>query len=360
MRKKGTTMQDVARAAGVSQPTVSMILNGKLSNFPASTVESVLAAASALQYNFRGTSVATGDTVLVIATQLTNPFYTAIIQAMDRYAAKRDIRVTAACTYHDPELESDYLTTAIKQHYLGVVFLYPPDNQEVYASHGARIPIVTVCDRRNRQGDIVELNNFRAGALAAEHLLGLGHTNIAVLTHSSDRSNTPRAERVAGALSKITPALGQDHLLMLTSNSSRSGYLEETAFHYHVGYSMAQNKRIYENDITGLICVNDLMAYGVMDALIAKGYRIPEDFSVIGSDNLLFSGMSRVSLTSIEHHTDVLAQSALTTLINRTRMLEDNQVASAAARFHVQCQPSLVVRESTGVARSGPLPRQGE
>ena len=160
MRKKGTTMQDVARAAGVSQPTVSMILNGKLSNFPASTVESVLAAASALQYNFRGTSVATGDTVLVIATQLTNPFYTAIIQAMDRYAAKRDIRVTAACTYHDPELESDYLTTDIKQHYLGVVFLYPPDNQEVYASHGARIPIVTVCDRRNRQGDIVELYEY--------------------------------------------------------------------------------------------------------------------------------------------------------------------------------------------------------
>ena len=86
---------------------------------------------------------------------------------------------------------------------------------------------------------------------------------------------------------------------------------------------MAQNKKIFQNDITGLICVNDLMAYGVMDALIAKGYRIPEDFSVIGSDNLLFSGMSRVSLTSIEHHTDILAQSALTTLLNRTRMLED-------------------------------------
>ena len=120
---------------------------------------------------------------------------------------------------------------------------------------------------------------------------------------------------------------------------------------------MAQNKKIFQNDITGLICVNDLMAYGVMDALIAKGYRIPEDFSVIGSDNLLFSGMSRVSLTSIEHHTDILAQSALTTLLNRTRMLEDNQVSSVAARFQVKCQPSLVVRNSTGVARSGPLQR---
>lgn len=355
MRRKGTTMQDVAKVAGVSQSTVSMILNGKSSGFPHTTVENVLAAAAALQYNFRGAVTPSGDTVLVIATQLTNPFYTAIIQEMDRFAAKHNIRVTAACTYHDPALESAYLSTAIKRHYMGVVFLYPPDNQELYVTHGPQIPIVTVCDRRSRQGDIVELNNFEAGALAAEHLLQLGHTNIAILTHSSDRSHTPRAERVAGALSKITPVLSQDHLLMLTSNSARSGYLEETAFHYHVGYSMAQNKKIFQNDITGLICVNDLMAYGVMDALIAKGYRIPEDFSVIGSDNLLFSGMSRVSLTSIEHHTDILAQSALTTLLNRTRMLEDNQVSSAAARFQVKCQPSLVVRNSTGVARSGPL-----
>ena len=98
MRRKGTTMQDVAKVAGVSQSTVSMILNGKSSGFPHTTVENVLAAAAALQYNFRGAVTPAGDTVLVIATQLTNPFYTAIIQEMDRFAAKHNIRVTAACT----------------------------------------------------------------------------------------------------------------------------------------------------------------------------------------------------------------------------------------------------------------------
>lgn len=56
------------------QSTVSMILNGKSSGFPHTTVENVLAAAAALQYNFRGAVTPAGDTVLVIATQLTNPF----------------------------------------------------------------------------------------------------------------------------------------------------------------------------------------------------------------------------------------------------------------------------------------------
>ena len=62
MRRKGTTMQDVAKVAGVSQSTVSMILNGKSSGFPHTTVENVLAAAAALQYNFRGAVTPSGDT----------------------------------------------------------------------------------------------------------------------------------------------------------------------------------------------------------------------------------------------------------------------------------------------------------
>ena len=115
--------------------------------------------------------------MLVIATQLTNPFYTAIIQEMDRFAAKHNIRVTAACTYHDPALESAYLSTAIKRHYMGVVFLYPPDNQELYVTRGTQIPIVTVCDRRERAqlgvaGDEAAAQDakFILGADYLEHL----------------------------------------------------------------------------------------------------------------------------------------------------------------------------------------------
>ena len=97
------------------------------------------------------------------------------------------------------------------------------------------------------------------------------------------------------------------------------------------------------------------MAYGAMDALCRMGYRIPEDFSIIGSDNLLYSNMTQISLTTIEHHADIVAQSALTTLLNRTHISAANQPVASAAQFHVLCQPSLVVRDSTGPARTCPI-----
>ena len=128
MRTKGVTMQDVAKAAGVSQSTVSMILNQKSSSFPTTTIEKVLAAATALNYQFRRTAPPpSNSTVLVIAVQTTNPYYSAMIQGIDRAAITQSISIITACSYHNPALESAYLQMALEHHYLGVIFLYPPD-----------------------------------------------------------------------------------------------------------------------------------------------------------------------------------------------------------------------------------------
>ncbi len=354
MCAKNATMRDIAKAADVSQSTVSMILNGKSASFPTATIERVLNTAAAMNYTYRRPApVPTNSTILVITVQFTNPYYAAMLHGIDRAAKTQNINVVTACTYHDPATEEMLLQMAIDHKYMGVIFVYPPDNEEFFLRAKVRIPIVTICDRAsNVAGDIVELNNFHAGVLAARHLLDQGHVKIAVLTHSSDRSTTSRATRVAGILSEIKQVLPEDHMLLLSGNNSKSGYLTENSFHYHVGYSLAQSKKLYQGNITGIICVNDMLAYGVMDALIEKGYRIPEDFSVIGSDNLLFSSMSRVSLTTIEHYPDVVAQSALTTLLNRVRI---PGASLSSTRFQVQCQPSLIVRGSTGPVRSHDL-----
>lgn len=359
MRTKGVTMKDIAREAGVSQSAVSMILNQKTHSFPTETIEKVLATAAKMNYNFRAAPrVSTCTDVLVLAPQMTSPYFSTMLQSIDRSAIPQGIHVVSACTYHSPEVEENFLQMAVKREYLGVIFLYPPDNSTAFRNAAPRIPIVTICDRANRvAGDIIELNNFEAGALAAQHLLSLGHTNIAVLTSSSDRATTSRATRVAGIITEVRKVVSEDHLLILSNNnSSWKSVLEKASFHYQAGYALAQNKKIYQNGITGIICVNDLMAYGAMDALCRMGYRIPEDFSVIGADNLLYSNMPQISLTTIEHHPDIVAQSALTTLLNRTHMSASNQPVASAAQFHVLCQPGLVVRSSTGPARTQPLP----
>ena len=357
MQKKDVTMKDIAREAGVSQSAVSMILNQKTTSFPTETIERVLATAARMGYSFRaGNRPAAGNNILVLAPQMTSPFFSSMLQSIDRSAIPQGIHVLSACTYHSPEVEETFVRMAIKQKFLGIIFLYPPDNEAALRSIAPHIPVVTICDRSNLvAGDLVELNNFDGGIMAARHLIDLGHTNIAVLTSSSERSTTSRATRVSGIISEVQKNLSQDHCLILTNKDTWKGTLEKASFHYQAGFTLAQNKKIFEKNITGIICVNDLMAYGVMDALSRMGYRIPEDFSVVGSDNILYSNMPQISLTTIEHRPDLVASSALTTLLNRTHISAASQTNASAAQFRVLCHPTLVARGSTGPARTHPL-----
>lgn len=354
MHKKSVTMKDIAIEAGVSQSAVSMILNQKTASFPNETIERVLATASRMGYSFNAGARSTADrNVLVLAPQMTNPFFSGMLQSIDRSAVPQGIHVLSACTYHSPEAEAAFLRMAVKQHFLGIIFLYPPDNEAALHSVAARIPVVTVCDRPNLvAGDIVELNNFDGGIMAARHLIDLGHTDIAILTSSSDRSTTSRATRVSGIIAEVQNQLGQDHCLVLTNKGTWKGTLEKASFHYQAGYALAHNTKIFEKNVTGIICVNDLMAYGAMDAISRMGFRIPQDFSVVGSDNILYSNMPQISLTTIEHRPDLVAESALTTLLNRTHITASSQYDASAAQFRVLCHPTLVARGSTGPART--------
>lgn len=353
-RNKAVTMKDIAAMAGVSQPTVSLILNQKADAFPAETVERVLLAAKTLNYRVdRRRSTHLGrQTVLAVTVQATNPYYAVMLQSLDRAAIHQGIHVVSACTYHNPHLEAEALRIALEQEYLGVIFLYPPDDIHGFLKAMLQMPIVTICDKSSQvSGDIVEMNHFEAGSLAAQHLLDLGHRRIAVFSHTSDRNTTDRATRLAGILSAVNGVLGDECPLVLTDDNSWNDMLDEKSYHYEIGYKLAQDERIYQRGITGIICVNDLVAYGAMDALAEKGYRIPQDFSVIGSDNLLFSKMRSVSLTTIEYYPNIVAQTALGTLLNRTSLASKGMEHTEIARFHVQCQPTLVVRNSTGVAK---------
>ena len=110
MCAKKVTMHDIAKAADVSQSTVSLILNGKSASFPPATIEKVLSTAASMHYSLPQTSPSFGGrTVLVITVQLTNPYYAAMQQGIDRAAFPHAINVITSCSYHDPALEESFL-----------------------------------------------------------------------------------------------------------------------------------------------------------------------------------------------------------------------------------------------------------
>ncbi len=346
---KKTTMKDIAAAAGVSQSTVSLILNKKYASFPKETIQRVLNTAAELNYNMNKTpsSTSTLNTILVVAVQATNPYYAELLQSIEKKAVADNILVVAAYTYRNPETEEEVLRYAISQKLLGIIFLYLPENEAAYENASAKLPIIVVCDRSGSMyRDVIALNNFNAGVLAANHLLSLGHEKIAVLSHRADKSSSAAPTRISGVLSRIKEVLPDENLLVLVGSNSNSNYLYEDSFHYHTGYRLAQNKKIFQNGITGIICVNDLLAYGVMDSLVEKGYSIPKDFSIIGSDNILYSSLCGVSLTTIEHYPQIVAESAYSVLLMRAKSVF--LTYSAAPKLEVTCQPTLIIRNSTG------------
>lgn len=201
MKKVTVTMHDVARLAGVSQTTVSLILNQSgNTTFSQETMNRVYAAAAQLNYKVKraGGQEPRSKAIMVLMANVTNPYYTAMLSSIEDVCYGRGCQVISCCTYHNAEAEKMYLEMAISNNYPGVILLSPPDDPKTFAEVSSKIPMVTICDRTSDLAtDIVELNNRLAGQMAAEYLHKLGHQRIAVLTSSLER-NTARTERLNG------------------------------------------------------------------------------------------------------------------------------------------------------------------
>ena len=120
----------------------------------------------------------------------------------------------------------------------------------------------------------------------------------------------------------------------------------EKNFDYAVGYHLAQDPNLVKCGATAIIAVNDMVAIGAIDTLLEKGFRVPEDYSIIGFDNLFHTGLERISLTTVDPHADMLAQSAMDVLLHRLNIRTPNSLVSNM-RFKAECQPRLIVRKST-------------
>lgn len=354
MKSKTPTMTDIAQAAGVSQSTVSMILNSKnLSSFPSSTVTRVQEACKTLGYvprkRNRSKSAPQSKEVLVLASKMTNPYYPSMLQSVEREAMRHGLRVVACDTYYMPDLEKQYLKLASERNFLGAIFLYAPVNLSALKKYTPLLPVLAICDYggESTPTDMVELNNLRAGRLAAEHLYELGHRRYSLLTNTVEGSQS-REARLIGIQQRLAEFPEACHVQQLNRTASSTEDAMSANYDYNTGYHLAQTPSIYEQGSTAIIAMNDMVALGAMDAILEKGYRVPEDFSILGFDNLLYTGLSRISLTTVDNHTDLLAQSAMDVLLHRVNLSSSSSSLISETHFRIECQPRLIVRKSTG------------
>ena len=208
MRKKKVTSTDVAKAAGVSQATVSMILNKKYNvSFSRETVERVEKTARELGYTVsrprQGKSMRREKLLVVFCSNLTNPYYVMLLQGIESRAKEEGFGLFVCNTQRDLKMEERYLKMMKELKPLGIIYTCNPSHcfLKQVEELSKEIPVVVVNNQNEKLNvDAVELDNSKLGRIMARHLLDLGHHKVAYIAPPLTVRQKQRSKRVEGFL----------------------------------------------------------------------------------------------------------------------------------------------------------------
>lgn len=352
MPAKKTTIRDIASQAGVSSASVSMILNEKnLSRFSDETVQSVQTIAADLGYITKHPRRTEG-TVMIICPSVMNPYYATLIQSMEQEAIGQGCSTSIRTTYWDVEIEKKLLDYSLKSpEVTGIIFAMIPQQPELARQTAQQIPMVAVGDHYQDLGiDTVDINNFHAGEMIGRHLIELGHQNVAYISTTLNAEHSARVHRCSGIKSIYQTLCPQGRVKVCSVDISSYAELNTTGIEHDVGYQLAQQCAKASPDITAMVAINDMVAYGVIDGLHDLGLRVPEDVSVCGFDNIFPSRFSGIQLTTVEHSIQERGRSAFRLMAER--LSNPATPARIGPITRMEYESHLITRKTTAAARS--------
>ena len=351
---KKVTLKDIAAAAGLSPASVSMILNRRsINRFNADTVERIFALAQEMGYkSSKGASyslVKPSDTLIfIICPSVFNPFYTTIIQGIEIAARKQGFVTSVRTTYWDTDTERFIMEQARKFNVAGVIFAMIPQQPQLAYELSRHLPVVAIGDGR---GDLelatVDMNNFTAGQLMGKHLLELGHKHLAYLSTTLNEQHTSRLRRCQGLEAACRGANGAE-LHVFTEDITPDYEISNVDVEYTTGYALAKRCLAEAPEVTAMVAINDMVAYGIYNAIVDSGLRIPEDISLCGFDNIFPSRLRGVSLTSIDNSLIECGKSAFNLLQEEIASYENHGRFESITHVEYKCR--LIARHSSGPA----------
>jgi len=341
----GLTIADVAREAGCSVATASRVLSASKYPVSASMQARVLKAAAKLGYsdNLKKRMLVTDQNPFlgVIVPTFQNPRYLLFIAGIEQMANRENHSTFIMNSHRDPLLERQLINSLIQKK-IGSLLLMSVDESSESLRHYLNLGGFA-CVFESNFPDIPNVlnakeNRFEAGRIATEYLLSQGHHAIAFLTtplkHFQSRRLTLDGCRFA--IEKHALPFSFENIFMVSEESESSDGIYEL----EVGYAMAERILQHHNRYTGIVCQNDMLAYGVITGLKAAGAQVPNNISVVGIDNIRFDNICYPRLTTVDTFADKLAQHA-TQLVIR---MDDHTDAHLTP---LSIKPELIVRGST-------------
>ena len=360
MAKKKATSSDVAERAGVSQATVSMVLNKKYNvSFSRDTVEKVEKAARELGYQLPSHKNKKADKkeklIVVFCPTLTSPYYVLLLQGIESVANEQGYGVFICNTQRDAAFEEKYLRMMADIRPQGIIYACNPhpDFQKQVEDMAKEIPLVIISNKeRTTTVDAINQDNTVVGRLMARHLLDLGHRDVAFITPPLTKRQWQRSKRIEGFVKEYENAGLSGHVIMKVADESMDRQLPRMDTEYSMGYELTMELLSENRQFTAIAGQNDMMAIGALDALQEARLHVPRDVSVIGCDNIFYSGIRRIALTTIEHFVALKGRDACDIIIRKIgtkdSFFSDIQPTSL---YNIEYSPRVIARKTTGYAK---------
>ncbi|WP_328665484.1 LacI family transcriptional regulator [Streptomyces sp. NBC_00322] len=329
------TLSDVAAACGMSKATVSLVVRDS----PRVSVQTRARVRAAMEqlgyvYDRRAANLraARSMTVALVATNVRNPYFAELTMAIERVLYKRGYTLLLGYSHDDRERQTRLLG-AMSEHRVDGVLLVPSYEtsdamlQKSLGSSGT--PHVLVARHVPRhQADYIGVDNRAAGQLLGDHLARSGRRHVAFL--GGPPRSTARVEREQGLRTALEGhGLGLDPALSIATSADRGG--GERAVEL-----LGETGRPYD----AIVCYSDVVAFGAISALRARGMEPGREVAVAGFDDVPDATLQHPSLTTVATHPDQTGAEAAELLLRR---IEEPDLPPRT----VLLTPELKVREST-------------
>jgi len=332
-KNRHVTLKMVAERVGLTKGTCSAVLNKTAASrsVPLHTQERILAAARELNYrpSFYARNLGVKRTYMIgVVTQEIGDFYgSPIISGIEQYLRQKNFFFLTVAHRHDPKLLETYSRILLDRGVEGFI--------TVDTSIGQPMPLPTVAipGHQRIEGVTNMVLDHRKGALLAlNHLVELGHTEIAFMKGAEV---SPDSEDRWNGIREVAEELG------VRIRAELVVQLEGDDATPQLGYPFAKELLARKRPFTALFAYNDISAIGSIRAFEEAGLRVPEDISVVGFDDIRIAVHNNPSLTTVRQPLQKMGEIAARTLLNRIEEHEDWVP-------EISIEPEFVVRNSTG------------
>ncbi|MCR6651181.1 MAG: LacI family transcriptional regulator [Cellvibrionaceae bacterium] len=322
-----SNIREVALTAGVSVATVSRALTNpeKVSEESLKKVHDAIKAVgytpNLLARNFRA---AKSFAIVVLVPDITNPFFSQVIQAIEDRAQQKGYAVLLGDTRETSKREQEYVNRVETRLADGVIQLRP----QSMSSSTQKIPWVNACGCEGTPGPSIRVDNIAATKAMVGYLTSLGHRRIGVISGLKD--NPHSIDRLQGYKSGLTAA----------GIAFEKELVAEGDFTMWSGQNAAKQFFRLKQMPTAICSMNDEMALGATQALKAGGLRVPEDVSVTGFDDIPYAKYWEPGLTTMAQPAEEIGKLAMDTLL---RVIEGEELSN----LELVLPTEIVIRQST-------------